>query len=175
MKYFYFGLIVLFPFGCSENDNSSPQTDSVIEEVDVSNDVAIHGSGVTQQKGTIQPPESVRENVQMKYSMSTVKIWDSTLIGVTFRDYKMIPKLSEFHKNYGMLIKENHEDDVYGEKIYQVTTEPNGNLKLEEMMSRMMGKIDGINGTSSQTGTDAIEVDIQREIAPKGSADSDLT
>ena len=61
-------------------------------------------------------------------------------------------------------LKENH-DDVYGEKIYQVPSEPNGNLKLEEMMNKMMGKIDGINGTSSQTGTDAIEVDIQREIA----------
>ena len=62
-------------------------------------------------------------------------------------------------------LKENHDKDVYGEGTYTIQSEPNGNLKLEEMMSKMMGKIDGINGSSSQTGTEAIEVDIQREIA----------
>jgi hypothetical protein len=66
-------------------------------------------------------------------------------------------------------LKENYEEDVYGEQAYQVPTESNGNLKLEEMMSKMLGKIDKFgNRTSdseSQTGTEAIEVDIQREIA----------
>ena len=66
-------------------------------------------------------------------------------------------------------VKENFEEDVYGEKIYSVPTEANGNLKLEEMMSKMLGKIDKfgnrIDGKDSQTGTEAIEVDIQREIA----------
>ena len=57
------------------------------------------------------------------------------------------------------------DSDMYGENVYKVPMEQNGNLKLEEMMSKMMGKIDGINGSSSQTGTDAVEVDIQREIA----------
>ena len=33
------------------------------------------------------------------------------------------------------------------------------------MMSKMMGKLDNLNGTQSQTGTEAVEVDIQREIA----------
>ena len=58
---------------------------------------------------------------------------------------------------------------MYGEKMYQIQSEPNGNLKLEEMMSKMMGKIDKfgnrVDGSGSQTGTEAIEVDIQREIA----------
>ena len=36
---------------------------------------------------------------------------------------------------------------------------------MEEMMSKMMGKIDNLNGVKSQTGTEAIEVDIEREIA----------
>ena len=61
------------------------------------------------------------------------------------------------------------EDDIYGEGVYSVQKEPNGNLKLEEMMSKMMGKIDKfgnkIDDSGSQTGTEAIEVDIQREIA----------
>ena len=66
-------------------------------------------------------------------------------------------------------LKENQEEDVYGENTYRVPSEPNGNLKLEEMMSKMMGKIDKfgnkVDGKGSQTGTEAIEVDIQREIA----------
>jgi len=66
-------------------------------------------------------------------------------------------------------VKEDYEEDVYGEKVYHAPVEPNGNLKLEEMMSKMLGKIDKfgnrIDGKDSQTGTEAIEVDIQREIA----------
>ena len=58
-----------------------------------------------------------------------------------------------------------NNNDIYNEKVYQAPSEPNGNLKIEEMMSKMMGKIDNLNGTKSQTGTEAIEVDIEREIA----------
>jgi hypothetical protein len=57
------------------------------------------------------------------------------------------------------------EDDIYNERVYTTPSEPNGNLKMEEMMGKMMGKLDNLNGTKSQTGTEAIEVDIQREIA----------
>mgnify|MGYP003113261888 CR=1 FL=1 len=61
------------------------------------------------------------------------------------------------------------DTDIYGEQTYQVPTEQNGNLKLEEMMNKMLGKIDKfgnkIGDSESQTGTEAIEVDIQREIA----------
>ena len=61
------------------------------------------------------------------------------------------------------------ETDIYNEKTYQVPTEQNGNLKLEEMMNKMLGKIDKfgnkIGDSESQTGTEAVEVDIQREIA----------
>ena len=66
-------------------------------------------------------------------------------------------------------IKETPEDDIYGDGIYYSKEEQNGNLKLEEMMSKMLGKIDKfgnkIGDSESQTGTEAIEVDIQREIA----------
>jgi len=66
-------------------------------------------------------------------------------------------------------IKETPDDDIYGDGIYYAKEEPNGNLKLEEMMAQMLGKIDKfgnrIDDNGSQTGTEAIEVDIQREIA----------
>ena len=56
-------------------------------------------------------------------------------------------------------------NDIYNERVYHIPTEPNGNLKMEEMMSKMMVKIDNLNGTKSQTGTEVIEVYIEREIA----------
>ena len=56
------------------------------------------------------------------------------------------------------------DEDVYGEKKHTYTPEPNGNLKMEELMGKMLNKLDNIPG-SSQTGTKAIEVDIKKEIA----------
>mgnify|MGYP003111530782 CR=1 FL=1 len=61
-------------------------------------------------------------------------------------------------------LKENFEEDVYGEKKHTYTPEPNGNLQMEELMGKVLNKLDNIPG-SSQTGTKAIEVDIKREIA----------
>ena len=72
------------------------------------------------------------------------------------------PKVEE--EINGNLI-ENENDDIYNERVYQAPLEPNGNLKMEEMMGKMMGKLDNLSGTKSQTGTEAVEVDIQREIA----------
>ena len=56
------------------------------------------------------------------------------------------------------------DEDVYGERKHTYTPEPNGNLQMEQMMGKLMNKIDNI-GSDSQTGTKAVEVDIQREIA----------
>ena len=56
------------------------------------------------------------------------------------------------------------DEDVYGEKKHTYTPDPNGNLQMEELMGKMLNKLDNIPG-SSQTGTKAIEVDIKREIA----------
>ena len=87
---------------------------------------------------------------------------------------KKITKIDVNHPNYQpdpQPIKEvngntkDDSDDIYNERVYQVPSEPNGNLKMEEMMGKMMGKLDNLNGTKSQTGTEAVEVDIQREIA----------
>ena len=56
------------------------------------------------------------------------------------------------------------EEDVYGERKHFYTPEPNGNLQMEQLMGKLINKLDNIP-SDSQTGTNAIEVDIQREIA----------
>ena len=56
------------------------------------------------------------------------------------------------------------EEDVYGEKKHYYTPEPNGNLQMEQMMGKLMNKLDNFD-SPSQTGTKAIEVDIKKEIA----------
>ena len=56
------------------------------------------------------------------------------------------------------------DTDLYGERKHYYTPEPNGNLKMEELMGKMLNKLDNIPGVS-QTGTKAVEIDIKREIA----------
>ena len=94
-------------------------------------------------------------------------------MGVQLITNKVVKRYDTNHPNYkpepeptkevnGNVVENN---DIYNERVYHVPSEPNGNLKMEEMMSKMMGKLDNLNGTQSQTGTEAVEVDIQREIA----------
>ena len=56
------------------------------------------------------------------------------------------------------------DSDVYGERKHTYTPEPNGNLQMEELMGKVLNKLDNIPG-GSQTGVKAIEVDIKKEIA----------
>ena len=56
------------------------------------------------------------------------------------------------------------DSDVYGERKHTYTPEPNGNLQMEELMGKVLNKLDNIPG-GSQTGTNAVEVDIKKEIA----------
>ena len=56
------------------------------------------------------------------------------------------------------------DNDIYGERKHTYIPDPNGNLKMEELMGKIVNKLDNIPG-SSQTGTKAVEVDIKREIA----------
>ena len=74
-------------------------------------------------------------------------------------NYKEKPKLKQ--EVSGNVVE---DEDVYGERKHTYTPEPNGNLKMEELMGKMLNKLDNIPG-SSQTGTKAIEVDIKKEIA----------
>ena len=56
------------------------------------------------------------------------------------------------------------DEDVYGERKHHYTPEPNGNLQMEQMMGKLMNKLDNFD-SPSQTGVKAIEVDIKKEIA----------
>ena len=59
---------------------------------------------------------------------------------------------------------EINEESIYGERKHTYTPDPNGNLQMEQLMGKLMNKLDNF-GSESQTGTNAIEVDIKREIA----------
>ena len=56
------------------------------------------------------------------------------------------------------------DEDVYGERKHTYTPEPNGNLQMEQMMGKLMNKLDNFD-SPSQTGVKAVEVDIKKEIA----------
>ena len=56
------------------------------------------------------------------------------------------------------------DEDVYGERKHSYIPEPNGNLQMEELLGKVLNKLDNIPG-SRQTGTKAVEVDIKKEIA----------
>ena len=56
------------------------------------------------------------------------------------------------------------DTDIYGERKHTYTPDPNGNLQMEQLMGKVLNKLDNIPG-ASQTGTKAVEVDIKREIA----------
>ena len=56
------------------------------------------------------------------------------------------------------------DSDMYGERKHTYTPEPNGNLQMEQMMGKLMNKLDNFD-SPSQTGVKAIEVDIKKEIS----------
>ena len=74
-------------------------------------------------------------------------------------NFKDVPKPQvEVNRNV------SDDGDIYGERKHTYTPEPNGNLQMEELMGKMMNKLDNLPGVS-QTGTKAVEIDIKREIA----------
>ena len=56
------------------------------------------------------------------------------------------------------------DEDMYGERKHTYLPEPNGNLQVEQLMGKLMNKLDNIPG-QSQTGIKPVEIDIQREIS----------
>ena len=74
-------------------------------------------------------------------------------------NYKPLPKPEPEELNGNVI-----EEDVYGERKHTYVPDPNGNLQMEQLMGKLINKLDNIPG-KSQTGTNAIEVDIKREIA----------
>ena len=77
-------------------------------------------------------------------------------------NYKPLPKPEPEEVDGNVVVEE--DEDVYGERKHFYTPEPNGNLQMEQLMGKLINKLDNISG-KSQTGTNAIEVDIKREIA----------
>ena len=85
---------------------------------------------------------------------------------------KKITKFDTSNPNYKETPKPKQEvngnvqddEDVYGERKHSYIPEPNGNLQMEELMGKVLNKLDNIPD-SSQTGVKAIEVDIKKEIA----------
>lgn len=61
-------------------------------------------------------------------------------------------------------LKKDYDDDIYGEKKHTYTPDSNGNLQMEQLMGKVLNKLENIPG-GSQTGIKAVEIDIQREIA----------
>ena len=86
--------------------------------------------------------------------------------------HKKITKFDTSNPNYKETPKPKVEvsgnvredEDVYGERKHSYIPDSNGNLKMEELMGKMLNKLDNIPG-KSQTGVKAIEVDIKKEIA----------
>ena len=77
-------------------------------------------------------------------------------------NFKPPPQPEPEEVNGNIVVEE--DEDVYGERKHFYTPEPNGNLQMEQLMGKLINKLDNIPG-ESQTGTNAIEVDIKREIA----------
>ena len=86
--------------------------------------------------------------------------------------HKKITKFDTSNPNYQETPKPKKEvsgnvqddGDMYGERKHSYIPEPNGNLQMEQMMGKLMNKLDNFD-SPSQTGTKAIEVDIKKEIA----------
>ena len=87
--------------------------------------------------------------------------------------HKRITKFDTSNPNYKETPKpkvevsgnvKDDDSDMYGEIKHTYTPEPNGNLQMEELMGKVLNKLDNIPG-GSQTGVKAIEVDIKKEIA----------
>ena len=88
--------------------------------------------------------------------------------------HKKITKFDTSNPNYKETPKPKVEvsgnimddEDVYGERKHSYIPEPNGNLQMEQMMGKILNKLDNVGtGDKSQTGVAPIEIDIKREIA----------
>tara|TARA_B100000965_G_scaffold401245_1_gene424676 strand:- start:200 stop:607 length:408 start_codon:yes stop_codon:yes gene_type:complete len=56
------------------------------------------------------------------------------------------------------------EENLYGERKHTYIPDKNGNLQMEQLMGKLMSKLDNFD-SKSQTGIQAVEIDIKKEIA----------
>ena len=86
---------------------------------------------------------------------------------------KRITKLDPKNPNYKPPVKKEKEEDgnvieedIYGERRHTYVPEPNGNLQVEQLMGKILNKLDNVGtDNKSQTGVAPVEIDIQREIS----------
>ena len=86
---------------------------------------------------------------------------------------KKITKIDPKNPNYKPPVKKEKEEDgnvieedIYGERRHTYVPEPNGNLQVEQLMGKILNKLDNVGtGNKSQTGVAPVEIDIQREIS----------
>ena len=87
---------------------------------------------------------------------------------------KKITKVDPKNPNYKPLAERKEEEvsenvveeDIYGERRHTYVPEPNGNLQVEQLMGKILNKLDNVGtGNKSQTGVAPVEIDIQREIS----------
>ena len=84
---------------------------------------------------------------------------------------KRILKVDPKNPNYKPPVKKEEdgnviEEDIYGERRHTYVPEPNGNLQVEQLMGKILNKLDNVGtGNKSQTGVAPVEIDIQREIS----------
>ena len=96
--------------------------------------------------------------------MSVQQITNKRILKFDEKDgnFKPPPKPKKEEVN-GNLI-EDLSEDIYGEKKHSYIPDSNGNLQMEQMMGKLMNKLDNF-GSDSQTGVKAIDIDIKREIS----------
>ena len=56
------------------------------------------------------------------------------------------------------------EENLYGERKHTYIPDKNGNLQMEQLMGKLMSKLDNFD-SKLQTGIQAVEIDIKKEIA----------
>ena len=61
-------------------------------------------------------------------------------------------------------VYKKEDENLYGETKHTYTPDSNGNLQMEQLMGKLMNKLDNFD-SKSQTGIQAVEVDIKKEIA----------
>ena len=97
--------------------------------------------------------------------MAVQPIFNKKITKYDLNDPNFVPQEEEEKKPVvNGNLKENYEEDMYGEKKHFYTPDSNGNLQMEQLMGKVLNKLDNIPGVS-QTGTKAVEIDIKREIA----------
>ena len=97
--------------------------------------------------------------------MAVKQIFDKKITKFDIQDPNYKPELKVEEEVIGNIIEEN----MYGERTHTYTPEPNGNLQMEQLMTKLMGKLDGFGNRvpigEKEIGVAPIEVDIKREIA----------